>query len=80
MNRKELNFIKNNIRCRELLIQEFQKDIKHYQTHYGCVEKKELNEKIKQCEHNIKDLLDDIATLQSIYRIVKEALKNGKTN
>ena len=80
MNYKELNFIKSNIRARELLIQEFQKDIKYYKMHYDCVDKKELDEKIKQREYDIQCVLNDIATLQSIYRIVKEALKNGKTN
>lgn len=80
MNRKELNLIKELISDREYMISEHQQDIKYYQMHYDCIAKKELDEKIKEREYYIKCELEEIATLQSIYRIVKEALKNGKTN
>lgn len=75
MNRKELNLIKEYIDVAKIEIEGRQNYIKYYQMHYDCVAKQELDEKIKQCEHSIKKWLEEIATLQSIYRIVKEAFK-----
>lgn len=79
MNRKELNLIKELIKWNEDCIEQSQNKIKYFQTHHYA-SPKEIKEQIKLEEYAIKKGLEEIATLQSIYRIVKEALKNGKTN
>lgn len=71
MNNKELNLITLLIKEGQERITHYQEDIKYYQMHYDCVAKKELDEKIKQCEYNIKRELEDISTLKSIYTKVR---------
>ena len=79
MNRKELNLIKELIKWHDCCIEQSQNKIKYLQTN-RYASPKQIKEQIKLEEYAIKKGLEEIATLHSIYRIVKEAFKNGKTN